>query len=351
MRLLYLSGLLSLFLLFPRLSPGQTITNGDGSPLTTRYCWENSDHEITGQPSGGTFSGCGVFQQNGLWYFNAVMATQGVTVFPVQCNLSYTEGATTTTVPILIWKPVVITPPLQDSFTCNGKFSLHASTLYAGAYDYSWTPAAPLYQPDSPNTEGYISAGQVFVLTAVDHTSGCMGSDTVRIDKYPVPDIAVSRDTVINAREQVQLHASGADHYLWYPSDWLDNDTISDPLSGPHAPVTYRVIGINQYGCSDTAQVKIDIREELFVPNAFSPNGDGKNDVFRIENIGYQGVNAFLIFNRWGQKIFGTIDGTRGWDGTQDGVPVETGTYYYDIRLGMRDGTVKIFRGDVTLVR
>lgn len=209
----------------------------------------------------------------------------------------------------------------------------------------------PLAQPDSPNTEGYISAGQVFVLTAVDHTSGCMGSDTVTINKYPVPDIAVSRDTVINAREQVQLHASGADRYLWQPHNWLDNDTIADPLATPQAPVSYQVIGINVYGCMDTADVRIDIREELFVPNAFSPNGDGKNDVFRIENIGYQGVNAFMIFNRWGQKIFQTMDATGGWDGTQNGMPVEPGTYYYDIRLGMRDGTVKIFRGDVTLVR
>jgi gliding motility-associated-like protein len=335
----------------PRHTLGQTITNGDGSPLLTKYCWEDANHEISGQPAGGVFSGCGVFQQNNIWYFNAVAATQGLTVFPVQCSLSYIVAGSTVTIPILIWKPVVITPALEDSFTCNGKFYLHASTLYAGAYDYSWTPAAPLAQPDSPTTEGYITASRTFVLTAKDHTSGCIGSDTLTINKYPVPDLKVSNDTIINARAQVQLHATGADRYLWQPADWLDKDTIADPLASPHVPLTYQVIGTNAQGCMDTAAVRIDIREELMVPNAFSPNGDGLNDVFRLENFGYQDRNRFVIFNRWGQKIFQTQDISQGWDGTQNGKPVETGTYYYDIRLEMRDGSIKVFRGDVALMR
>lgn len=58
-----------------------------------------------------------------------------------------------------------------------------------------------------------------------------------------------------------------------------------------------------------------------------------------------------MIFNRWGQKVFQNLDGTGGWDGTQNGLPADAGTYHYDIRLGMRDGTVKVFRGDVTLMR
>lgn len=329
----------------------QTIANGDGTPLTTKYCRVNEDFPILGAPSGGTFSGCGVFNQGGQWYFNPVRATIGNSVFPVQCNLVYTVGATSTMVPMLVWKPVVITPPLEDSFTCNGEFYLHATTLYAGAYDYTWSPASTLDQPDSPNTAGYLASTETFVLTAIDVTSGCMGSDTVTIEKYPVPVVVSNNDTVVNARAQVQLQASGATLYLWQPSRWLDNDTIANPLATPQAPVTYQVIGINEYGCTDTAEVTIDIREKLLLPNAFSPNGDGLNDLFRIENFGYQGVITFSIFNRWGQRIFHTGDGTKGWDGTQNGLPVETGTYYYDIQLGMRDGSVKVYRGDLTLIR
>src|SRR5690606_10005604 len=137
------------------------------------------------------------------------------TVFPISCNMTYTVAGSSTTVPLLIWKPVVITPPLEDSFTCNGYFFLHATTLYAGAYDYTWAPAAPLDLPDSPNTAGFITSTQTFVLTAVDHTSGCMGSDTVTIEKYPEPELSVSNDTTINARGAVQLFAEGATDYLW----------------------------------------------------------------------------------------------------------------------------------------
>ncbi len=339
------------FFLMGNHASAQSITLADGSALPGQYCWENDNYALAGNPAGGTFSGCGVYESEGQWYFNPVVATQGVSVFPISCSITYTTGASSTTVPLLIWKPVVITPPLEDSTTCNGHFFLHATTLYAGAYDYTWTPSAPLDLPDSPNTAGFITTTQTFVLTAVDHTSGCMGSDTITITRHPQPELVVSNDTTINARGAVQLLAQGATTYLWTPARWLNNDTIPNPLAHPQAPITYQVVGFNEYGCSDTAEVHIDVREQLFLPNAFTPNGDGMNDVFRLENYGYQGVNAFMIFNRWGEKIFHTIDGTQGWDGTYKDKPADAGVYYYDIRLGLLDGTEQVLKGELTLIR
>ncbi len=329
----------------------QTVSLIDGSTLPTQYCREDKAFSLTGTPTGGTFSGCGVFEENGQWYFNPVVATAGATVFPISCSMTYTIADSSVTVPLLIWKPVVITPALQDTFTCNGYFYLHATTLYAGAYDYAWTPSQPLDLPDSPNTPGFITSTQTFVLTAVDHISGCMGSDSITIERYPEPELIVSHDTTINARGSVQLYASGAQTYLWLPNRWLDQDTVASPVAQPQLPIIYQVIGINEYGCRDTADIRVDIREQLFLPNAFSPNGDGVNDVFGLGNYGYQGVNAFMIFNRWGEKVFQTIDGTQGWDGTYKGRPAATGTYYYDVRLVLPDGTERAFRGALALIR
>lgn len=330
----------------------QVIANGDGSPLETKYCRTDTNFALQLQPSGGQLTGCGVFQQNGQWYFNPAIATQGITVFPTQCNLVYTlPGGASTTVAMLVWKPVIITPPLQDTFTCNGSFELHAKTLYAGAYWFTWSPAAMLDQPDSARTGGYISGTQTFILTATDVISGCTGRDTVTVHRYPTPQVDAGPDTTINARGKVQLWASGATNYQWLPDRWLDDNTSPAPVSSPQAAITYLVTGSNEYGCTDTARVVIGIRETLFVPNAFSPNGDGLNDIFSIGNFGYQKVNAFQIFNRWGQRVFSTIDGQRGWDGTFQGMPAAPGSYFYNISVVLSDGTIQQMKGEVTLVR
>ncbi len=329
----------------------QTITHGDGSTLITKYCYEDIDYEIAGQPAGGTFSGCGVFQQSGAWYFNPVVATIGVTVFPVQCTLTYTVNGNSVNRNILIYKPVAINPPLLDTFTCTGDIFLHAETLYAGDYDYSWTPANFLTQPDSPATTGFIPSTQIFVVTATDVTSGCAGSDTVVVSRYPTPVLTVSNDTTVVAREQVPLFASGADTYNWSPPQWLDNPASATPIAMPQAAITYTVTGTNSFGCTASADVKINIVEDIFMPNAFSPNGDGLNDEFKIVNFGYQELQDYRIFNRWGQEVFSSRDGAKGWNGEYNGYPADVGTYHYYVRLKLRSGEVKAFKGDLQLLR
>src|SRR5690606_27195330 len=117
----------------------------------------------SGEPAGGTFDGCGIFEENGQWYFNSQVATEGETVFPISCQLTYTVDGQSISVHLLIWKPVVIDPPLNDSFTCTGEIRLEAYTLYAGAYDYQWIPSAPLERPDTSITNGYITDTTTFI--------------------------------------------------------------------------------------------------------------------------------------------------------------------------------------------
>lgn len=149
----------------------------------------------------------------------------------------------------------------------------------------------------------------------------------------------------------MQLQASGGSRYYWPDARWLSNDRIADPVAMPQGPVTYMVVGFNEYGCADTARAMIHIADRLFVPNAFSPNGDGRNDVFRIENFGYQRVEEFRIFNRWGQQVYATQDGTKGWDGSYNGGYADPGTYFYLIRLRLQDDRIEQFKGDVILMR
>jgi gliding motility-associated-like protein len=343
---------LLLFLCIPGTGYAQSIRNADGSPLATKYCYENTDVPLAGIPAGGTFSGCGVSIVDGAWTFNPVTASAGITVFPYTCKLGYTVNQQTVSVTILVQKPVIISPALEDSATCNGQFSLRCSTLYAGAYLYLWSPAAYLSDPDSSYTEGYIDQIQTFILTAEDLISGCMGTDTITITRHPIPEIVVKPSEItILAREAVTMEASGAATYQWIPDKWLNSDTAAKVTAYPRAPGKYQVVGTNEQGCKDTADVLVHINEAMAVPNAFSPNGDGINDVFRVNNVGYQGVEEYKIFNRYGQLVYETLDGTKGWDGTINNQPADAGSYHYLIRLGQRDGSPMIFKGDVILIR
>ncbi|MBL7706626.1 MAG: gliding motility-associated C-terminal domain-containing protein [Taibaiella sp.] len=330
-----------------------SITNGDGAALTTRYCHQDTDYLLTGSPAGGIFSGCGMVQINGQWYFNPVTATQGITVFPYQCQLTYTTATNqSVTKLLLIQKPVVISPPLQDFGICVDTFLLRAEMLYAGAYDFQWNPASMLERPDTSVSKGRISGTTQFVLTATDRASGCKGADTVVVTKNPVPNVTLNTDyALIKSRESVQLLATGAVHYEWFPVAGLDHPAIAAPVASPREPTKYTVVGYNDYNCRDSAQVFIDINEVLALPNAFTPNGDGLNDFFAVKNLGYQGVHGFRIYNRWGQLVFETLDALRGWDGMFKGQPAAQGTYFYEIRLALRDGKVKVFKGDVLLMR
>lgn len=326
------------------------LENGDLFP--EQFCYNDTAFALTGDPAGGTFSGCGIFQQNGQWYFNPVMAAQNITVFPHSCVVTYTRAHIVINKRVIVHKPVIIDPPLSSQGTCDGSFLLKAATRYAGSYTYLWSPPGPVANADRPETRGHITQTTTFYLTATDNVSGCSGQDSVVITQHPVPVVSVTPGYVaLKARESIQLAASGATSYQWIPGKWLSDNYIADPVAYPREPVVYTVTGRNEFGCFDTARVTIDIIEDFFIPSAFSPNGDGLNDIFKIENIGYQGTGAFRIYDRWGQLVFESLDATSGWDGTVKGQPAAAGTYYYIIILNDLYGNSTTYRNDLTLIR
>jgi len=168
----------------------------------------------------------------------------------------------------------------------------------------------------------------------------------------PVVNI-LNNDTTIKYGQSIQLLVSGAYLYSWYPVSTLSNPNIVNPYATPTEPTLYYVYGLGENGCRniDSVRINIDYRDNLFVPSAFTPNGDGKNDVFRIANITFQKLQEFRIFNRWGQEIYSTTDPKKGWDGAWKGVPQDMGSYQYLIRVAYPDGYIETYKGDVTLVK
>jgi gliding motility-associated-like protein len=188
----------------------------------------------------------------------------------------------------------------------------------------------------------------------VTTSSGCDTTLSATVAPLPKPDvIAFPADTTIRYGDSIMLRVTGALFYAWYPSGSLDSANKSNPIAKPLQPTRYAVLGIAQNGCADTGYVVVNIDYTMpdFVPNAFSPNGDGRNDVFCISGISYQKLIAFRVYNRFGQLIFSTMDGFKGWDGNQNGRPCDAGTYFYFIQLDYPDHSRKTYKGDVVLIR
>jgi gliding motility-associated-like protein len=127
----------------------------------------------------------------------------------------------------------------------------------------------------------------------------------------------------------------------------------NSPLATPYEDITYTVTGVSLLqGCpqQDSVHIKV-IQQDVVLPNAFSPNGDGNNDIFRVTARKFINVQEFKIFNRWGNEIFSTGDIRKGWDGTYKGIAQDPGVYQYLVRVAYPNGKTQFLKGDVTLVR
>ncbi|MFT3883977.1 MAG: PKD domain-containing protein [Flavobacteriales bacterium] len=221
--------------------------------------------------------------------------------------------------------------------------------------------------PVCDTTHTYATAGDYNVTLVVTSPAGCAGDttlfDIVHVDSSPMADFSYSpRPADINHPYVLFRDRSSNDvtSWLWdLPSANPNSaNTTSFRASYPdHAPGEYPVTLIvsNGYGCTDTTVQVVTINGVLsmYVPNAFSPDGDGVNDLFlpvlrEVLPTGY----SLLIFDRWGEEVFSSSDPTKGWDGSVKGAPPKNDVYAWKIRArSSTDLISREYNGHVTLVR
>jgi gliding motility-associated-like protein len=122
-------------------------------------------------------------------------------------------------------------------------------------------------------------------------------------------------------------------------------------VASPTVTTAYTVY-VTQGGCTDTAIVQIDVTDQhdVFIPQAFSPNGDGQNDVFMVRGVGIKGIHIY-VYDRIGEKIFESDDINLGWDGSFKGQPMNSAVFVYYADIFFADGSTTFLKGDVSLVR
>ncbi|XZF13181.1 gliding motility-associated C-terminal domain-containing protein [Chitinophagaceae bacterium MMS25-I14] len=195
----------------------------------------------------------------------------------------------------------------------------------------------------------------------VAQSNGCPSlttTDTVQVHSLPSAKINGLSSTQICADDIITLNSNDADSgsvYSWSPVQYFKGFSNAGPVVS--AQITYpgyvTLKITDKWGCKGIDSVYVNAQPccEVFFPDAFTPNGDGKNDYFRVITKGNHKISTFRIVNRWGQVMFETTDENRGWDGSINGVQQDMGVYYYYIKYRCVDGKYIEQKGELTLIR
>jgi gliding motility-associated-like protein len=194
-------------------------------------------------------------------------------------------------------------------------------------------------------------------------SAACDSVVTVRVDAYPPLNLALPMDTTIRVGASVLLEAevdgTGSLDFAWSPTEGLSCTDCPDPLANPLDTITYTLAVTDLNGCSAQESVTLRVNEEcrVRIPTAFTPNGDGSNDVFRpILDPCVRTVRLWQILNRWGEVVFTQVnfpanDPNLGWDGIWDGKAHPSDVLIWVAEFEFYDGRKESQKGEVTLVR
>ncbi len=257
--------------------------------------------------------------------------------------------------PNYVCNSIVIPDTLSIQETKNGcdSFSYTASSNDTAITIYNWNFGDSSTGATNPVIHTYSKPGTYTVSLITTDASGKKDTAIYIVNVSAHSNIKAFRDTTVCKGGPAQLLATGGISYTWSPAIWLNNSNIANPIASPDAAITYIVTAVDADGCLSSDSVHINIMDctaSVGVPEAFSPNGDGSNDILYVRSVNIRSIH-FTVFDRWGIKVFETDNINSGWDGTYNGKiqPVETYAY---ILKAITINVVEINKkGNVTLLR
>ncbi len=264
----------------------------------------------------------------------------------------------TDSVIITIKHPFKMQVASGDTLCMGESFHLQAKN----AELYEWTPSAgldnnhgnaPLARPQQ--TTDYQVIGKDSI--------GCFyDTGYVKMIVYPYPTVDAGQDKTINVGSSTELNAkvsSDVTNIKWQPSAGLSCISCANPVANPKQTTVYSVMAINDGGCIQKDEVSVFVvcnNGNIFLPNTFSPNGNGTNDVFYPRGTGVYNIRSMRIFNRWGETVFESTnfkanDVSRGWNGTFKGKPAPNDVYVYIVEVICENNAVLMYSGNIALIR
>lgn len=257
-------------------------------------------------------------------------------------------------IPHLYSNPVV-SFSLDDLSICKNDAVSFSGSGSADITNWSWNFGNGTGSSAPPFSRPYTSTGTFDITLAVSNAGGCKANAAAsQLTVAPIPNINAGPDIFLRPGESRQMAASISDpsayDFLWSPSVALSSTTILNPVTSATANQLYILTATDKLaGCQASDSVWVKIASTIFVPNAFTPNGDGRNDEWRIPALEAYPNCRVIIFNRYSQKIFESVGYSRPWNGTFKGVAQPIGAYVYIIQPG--DPAMEPLKGTVTIIR
>lgn len=267
-------------------------------------------------------------------------------LYDVTLELTSNMGCTDTAfvkVKVNALPPATITSSTGKFGFCMGdSLSLMAP---AGAYTYLWNSTYT-----SKDISVKIAGG--YVLQVTDQLTGCSAKETVEVKAYNLPGLFAGNDTTISLGNTVALNASSDKiiaTWSWYPATTLDNSAIHNPVATPLATTIYNLLVVDLDGCVAIDSLTITVLNDynVTISNLMTPNGDGYNDTWIVQNIENYPRTKVSVLTRQGQEVYTSDSYDNTWDGTQDGKKLADGTYYYILKF---DGDAKVLKGAITIL-
>jgi gliding motility-associated-like protein len=248
--------------------------------------------------------------------------------------------------------PYPVAVASADTSICFGD---NAPLRASGGIDYRWSPATGLSSNTIANPIASPGVSTRYIVAVFDN-KGCPkpGIDSVTVRVVPPIPAFAGNDTSIVVGQPLQLTASGGAAYRWTPTAGLNNPNISNPIATLSADFSYIVRVSSPEGCfaNDSINIKVfNTNPDIFVPTAFTPNNDKKNDSLTPIPVGITRLEYFRVYNRYGELVFSTSEIGKGWDGRIKGRDQNTSTYGWYVQGTDYTGKTVFKKGTTTLIR
>ncbi|MCC7017836.1 MAG: gliding motility-associated C-terminal domain-containing protein, partial [Rhodospirillales bacterium] len=186
----------------------------------------------------------------------------------------------------------------------------------------------------------------------ISNYNNCTVSNTVLVHVNPTPTVNAGEDFAANLDEAMHLNGQGSGTVTWVAGEEIMCHVCPNSQIFPKQSGTYRIRAVNNFGCiaEDEVYVEVTTNYNIYIPNIFTPNEDGLNDVFIVYGTGLTKFEM-TVFDRWGEKLFVSNDQLKGWDGVYKGKLSKNDAYPYVIQYTSLDGKKHTKTGHVTLLK
>lgn len=319
-----------------------TITND--APITS-YAWNFSD----GGTSSDMTPAAHLFTQPGLYPVSLTVTTNS------NCVSTFTD-----TVHVLRTPDPVID---MDAITCvSRQLNFNGVLLQADtAITWNWNFGDGRTSAEQDNQLTYEKTGSYLVTLTATNSLNCKRTDSLSLNVAPLPVITTQDITIpVGGQAPVPVsYSSGIQKYVWTPPAGLNCNDCAVPVASPAKTTTYTVNVTDSNTCTSSADITVAVActaENYFVPNTFSPNGDGMNDIFYPRGRGATRIQSIRIYNRWGTLVFDkrgftANDASSGWKGNIGTAMAPSDVYVYVVEFVCDNSQIVTLKGNVTLIR